>query len=292
MELRQIRYFIAVAEEGNFSSAARRLYVSQPPITRQIQQLEAELEVQLFERTQKGVVLTPAGDAFLDEARQILTRTKLAKERSQAAGKGEIGNLEIGYFGSPIYSIIPQVIRNLRQEYQHISVSLQQLTKKEQVESIKDGRIHVGFSRYYQHDDHLKVKTVAQEKILLALSSAHPLASAKKVSLKQLKDECLIVFPKNDRPSFADEVVRILRKTGFEPHIDHEAADLSSALALTAAGMGVCPVPESVAHLQWPNVTFLDIQGVSTTSPVNCVYAATNQSPILLKFLDTLTEAL
>lgn len=292
MEIRQIRYFVAVAEEGNFSAAARRLFVSQPPITRQVQQLEEELGARLFERTQKGVRLTPAGTAFLAEARQILTRTRLAAERSRAAAAGEIGKLEIAYFGSAIYSVIPELIRNFCQQHPQVNIALLPMSKREQVDAIKDGRIHIGFGRYYPNDAQVTVETVAREKVVLAVAAGHPLTRGSTVTLKELLGNPMIVFPREGRPSFADEVVRILRRTGSEPQIGHEAVDLSSALALTAAGLGICPVPESVTHLQWPNVHFVTVKGLLATSPVNCIHGAGSDSPILRKFLDTLHTGL
>lgn len=287
MELRQIRYFVAVAEEGNFSAASRRLFVSQPPITRQIQQLEAELEVRLFERTQKGVTLTAAGEAFLAEARQILSRTRLAAERSRSAEKGEVGRLEIGYFGSAIYSIIPELVRRFCQGNPGATISLAPINKKDQINAIKDGGIHVGFGRYYPPAPGVEIEIVTRERLVLAISTTHPYANRKTVNLEQLQRENMIVFPREGRPSFADEVVRIVRQTGHEPNIEHEAPDLSTALALTAAGMGVAPVPESVTQLNWPNLRFLTMRNVKTVSPVNCIYSTDNQSPLLLRFLET-----
>jgi len=287
MEIRQIRYFVAVAEEENFSAASRRLHVSQPPITRQIQQLEAEMGVQLFDRHQKGVSLTPAGEAFLDEARQILTRLQVATERSRAAALGEIGSIEVGYFGSPIYSVIPDIVRKFRESHHNISVSLNPVNKRDQIEFIKDGSLHMGFGRYYPHVEGIEVETVCYEQVMLAISASHSLAGKKTVSLSQLREERMIVFPKANRPSFADEVIRILRNSGFEPHVEHEAADLSTALALTASGLGICPVPDSIQQLAWPNIRFARMRGIKAQSPVNCIYATNSRSPILQLFLET-----
>lgn len=288
LELRQIRYFVAVAEEENFTAAARRLNVSQPPITRQIQQLERELDVQLFTRTQKGVELTPGGAAFLAEARQILTHTQFATERSQAAHRGEIGKLEIGYFGSAIYSFIPRAVRAFCEENSKVRVSLHPMRKKAQLEAILDRRIHLGIGRYYPHHNGILVETIAHEKILLALSSAHGLSKRKSITPRHLKAEPFIVFPRSDRPSFADEVVRILRSAGLEPNIEYEASDLTTALALTASERGVCPVPESVSQFAWSNVELRPISSVLARCPVNCIYPEHERLPIVQKFLSTL----
>ncbi len=290
MEMRQIRYFVAVAEEGNFSAASRRLYVSQPPITRQIQQLERELGVELFIRHRKGVTLTPAGEAFLEEARQILTRSRLARERSQAAAQGDIGSLEVAYFGSAIYAVIPQLIRQFRARNPTVSVSLQPLPKDAQMEGIKDGQIHVGFGRFFPQDDAVIQRTVSEEKLIVAIPEGHPFQKRRTITAQALSRETLILFPKVGRPSFADEVLRVLTQRNFKLQKALETADLSSAMALTAAGMGVCPVPDSVAQLEWPNVRFLRLQGINELAAVNCIYTSDRESPILLRFLETLND--
>lgn len=288
MEMRQLRYFVAVAEKGNFSAASRSLYVSQPPITRQIQQLEAELGVRLFERTRKGAVLTPAGRAFLDEAWQILTRARLAAERSRAAALGEIGCLDIGYFGSAIYSIIPRLVRAFRDRSRDATVSLMQMPKAEQVEAIKGGRIHIGFARYFPSDPEVSMETVVREKVVLAVATEHPLAQRPQAAPQALATETLILFPKSGRPGFADEVLRILGNCGLTLQREHQATDISSALALAAAGFGVCPAPESVTQINWPDLRFLELQGVDALSSVNCIYSTHSRSPILLRFLEVL----
>lgn len=288
MEMRQIRYFVAVAEEGNFSAASRRLFVSQPPITRQIQQLEAELGVDLFLRHRKGVTLTAAGEAFLEEARQILIRSRLAKERSQAAAQGEIGSLEVAYFGSAIYAVVPQLVRRFRAQNPGVSVSLQPLAKNALVEAVRNGRIHVGFGRYFPTVDDIAQRVVAEERLILAIPEGHPLQTSEAVAPKALERETLILFPNAGRPSFADEVLRVLSQRSFEVQQALETADLSSAMALTAAGMGVCAVPDSVSELNWPNVQFRPLRGVTALAAVSCIHTSVNQSPILLRFLKTL----
>ncbi|MEQ8691422.1 MAG: LysR family transcriptional regulator [Pseudomonadales bacterium] len=290
MEMRQIRYFVAVAEEGNFSAASLKLYVSQPPITRQIQQLELELGVELFTRHRKGVTLTPAGEAFLEEARQILIRSRMAKERSRAAAQGEIGSLEVAYFGSPIYFIIPQLVRQFRARNPSVNISLQPLSKDAQIAAVKDGRIHVGFGRFFPRDDAVAQRVVAEEKLLVALPEGHAMQGRRSISPSALSHETLILFPKVGRPSFADEVLRVLTQRKFELQQALETADLSSAMALTAAGMGVCPVPDSVSKLNWPNIRFVRLQGVTALAAVNCIHTTHNQSPILQKFLATLGD--
>ncbi|MEM1103984.1 MAG: LysR family transcriptional regulator [Pseudomonadota bacterium] len=285
MEMRQVRYFIAVAEEENFTTAARRLNVSQPPITRQIQQLEAELGVELFSRGKKGVKITSAGQAFLREAKQIVNRSRLAVERSRAAARGEIGTLEMAYFGSPIFSILPRLMRRFRDENASVSISLHPLMKKEQVEAVKDGRIQIGFGRYYPFDPDLSIEQVADEPVMLAMAASHRFAGRDTLSLKDVQKEPFIIFPRSGRPSFADETLRAFHEGGVDPRIEFEAEDLSSALALCAAGLGLCVAPTSVAGLSWPGIRFAELPQLNVQCPVSCIYLADNQSPILSRFL-------
>jgi DNA-binding transcriptional LysR family regulator len=285
MELRQLRYFVAVAEERNFGAAARRLNVSQPPITRQIRQLEQELDVALFRRTYKGVELTASGDVFLEDARRILSQSRRATERSQAAQRGDLGELEVAFFGSPIYSQVPGLLRRYRAEYPDVSVQLQRLGKPQQIDALRDGRIHVGFGRYYPFEPDIVVETITREPILWAVRSDDAPAGDQPVSLRDMQEQPIILFPSAGRPSFADEVVALFKQAGCQPHVVHEAEDVTSALALTAIGMGACLVPQSVAVLSWPGLSFVKLADPEPTCPVDCVYRRGETSPLLRAFL-------
>lgn len=293
MELRQLRYFVAVAEERNFGAAAQRLNVSQPPITRQIQQLEQELGVTLFRRTPKGVELTPSGDVFLEDARKILSQSRQATERSQAAQRGDLGKLEVAFFGSPIYSQVPALLRRYRAAYPDVTIAMQRMGKPQQIDALRDGRIHIGFGRYYPFEPDMHVEQVASEAIFWAVP-AHAdggAAQGETAALADLRDATLILFPSAGRPSFADETVGLLKQAGIQPRIEHEAEDVTSALALTAIGLGSCLVPESVAQLSWPGIRFVRLQAPQPRCPVNCVYRRGETSPILRSFLACIREA-
>lgn len=170
------------------------------------------------------------------------------------------------------------------------SVSLQPISKREQPDAILDGRIHVGFGRHFPNTKGVVIETLLQERIVVAFAASSSLARFSGVIPKRLVAEPMIVFPRTGRPSFADEVIRLVREQGLEPDIVDEAADLSSAMALVAAGHGVCPVPDSVTQLAWPEVSFLPIRNVSALSPVNFIYSSDNDSPLLQAFIESLRK--
>jgi DNA-binding transcriptional LysR family regulator len=290
MEIRQLRYFIAVADGGNLSNAARQLNVSQPPVTRQIHQLEEEVGHALFTRSTKGVELTPAGAAFLVEARRILAQTSLATERANAAAQGRLGRIDIGYFGSVIYTFLPGVVRRFRDLTPDAEVSLHQIPKKEQVEALRDGRLHIGFARYYPYEADIAVESVSRERLYFAVPSDTPSALRKSVALEDLRDERLILFPKDGRPSFADEIITMYSRFGGTPHVTYFADDAPSALALTAAGLGSTFVPGSVASIVWPGVVFIPVVTDNIWLPIDCIYLKDATSPILTAFLDAVSQ--
>ena len=199
MDLRHLRYFIAVAEEENIGRAAARLHISQPPLTRQIQQLEEELGVRLFNRTPKGMELTQAGELFLDEARNIRAVVEQATERTQRAGQGKLGRLDVAIFGSGILDAIPKLLLAFRNDYPEVKIVLHTMTKAEQIEALRQRRITVGFNRMLAPLPDLATELVATEPLLLAVNEAHPLAREKSVSFPLLAKHPMVLFPTGAR---------------------------------------------------------------------------------------------
>ena len=210
MEFRQLRYFVAVAEEGNIGRAAEKLHVSQPPVSRQIQALEAELGAQLIVRTPKGVETTDAGRVFYEDARRVLAQADRAMERSRAADRGEIGRLDVAFFGSPVYRTVPLALRAFRRRQPATDVSLVRLGKKDQIAALRDGRIHIGFGRYYNQAPGIRIEKLAEEALYVALPQDLPLATQAEAWLAEIAMLPLVLFPSGDRPSFADEVIGVM----------------------------------------------------------------------------------
>ena len=288
MELRQLKYFVAVAEEKNFSHAAQRLNISQPPITRQIRKLEEELDVTLFTRTTKGAELTKAGEVFLEDARQALTQIARGTERSRAAQRGELGTLDIGYFGSPIYRVVPKLLQAFRKDNPMIKVSLNRISKSTQIDALKNGQIHIGFGRYYQAEPGIVIEEILTEGLAIAVPEDFSTAPYLGNELSIFDTEPLIMFPSKGRPNFADQVLSILKREGFDPKVGSETEDVRSALTQTVIGSGATIVPGSVSQFSWAGVKFLPLNSLRTECPVNCIYRKSDTSPILRAILRTL----
>lgn len=292
MELRHLRYFIAVAEEKNIGRASTRLHISQPPLTRQIQQLEEELGVQLFNRTPRGMELTPAGELLLEEARNIRSVVEQATERTQRAGQGKLGRLDIAIFGSGILDTIPKLLLTFRSAFPEVKIILHNMSKEAQIEALRQRRIDAGFNRFIAPLSDIANETVITEKLMLAVNEHHCLAQQAVISFRELEHHPLIVFPTGTRPSFVDKVMNMCHQTGFTPQIAQEVGDTLTGVALVASNFGVCLVPESATVLALPGVVYRPLSDTPDNSGVdlNCIYRADDQSPILKSFLDTVRD--
>jgi DNA-binding transcriptional LysR family regulator len=287
VEFRQLRYFVAVAEEGNLTAAARRLHVSQPPITRQIRQLEEELRVELLVRSSKGVQLTEAGQLFFVEAKRLLNISHAAVEKSRAAQAGDVGRLDIGYFGSTIYAVVPQLVRNFLKVRPNITVRIQRAGKDEQVARLRDGQLGIGFARYYSVEQDIQTIRVGEERLYIAerLDLGLPEFAD---SIEKVGGRSLIVFPQQGRPGFADEVLRFLMTIDVQPSAIDSAEDVFAALAMVLVSDSLCIVPESVAKLAWPGIQFSRIAHAAAVSPISCIFLRGGRSPVVNAFIASL----
>jgi DNA-binding transcriptional LysR family regulator len=247
MELRHLRYFIAVAEELHFGKAAERLFITQPPLSQQIQQLERELGFLLFHRTQRSVKLTAAGQMFLDEARQTLTALERAAQAGRRVARGEAGWLGVGFVGTATYEALPAALSAFRAAYPEVELVLRELVSARQAQALRDHRIHVGLTRPPLREEDLVSEPLVQEALLAALPAAHPLAAAERLALAALAGEPFILFPRFPSPSYADFVLACCAEVGFQPQVVQEAAEMQTAISLVVAGIGVTLVPPPTA---------------------------------------------
>lgn len=288
MDLRHLRYFIAVAEEQHIGRAAARLHISQPPLTRQIQQLEEELGVQLFIRTPRGMELTSAGEQLLEEARNIRALVEQATERTQRAGQGRLGRLDIGIFGSAIFDIVPKVLAAFRSACPQVKLVLHSMDKNEQIEALRQRRISVGFNRIITPLPDIAAELVTTESLLLALPADHPLAALPVVPFTALAEHPLVLFPTGSRPSFIDRVLGLCQQAGFVPQVAQEVGDAVSAIALVAHRFGACLVSESTAVLNLQGVVYRPLSGLpeGTRIDLSCIFRQDDHSAMLAAFLD------
>jgi DNA-binding transcriptional LysR family regulator len=287
VDLRHLKYFIAVAEEQNVGRAALRLHISQPPLTRQIHQLEEELGVQLFIRTPRGVELTQAGELFLDEARNIRSLVEQAVERTKRAGQGKLGRLDIGIFGTGILDVIPKLLQRFRDTHPDVKVVIHALGKNGQIEALRQKRITIGFNRMLAPQPDLSSELIAQEPLFLAVNAeGHPLSEQQPVSFMELAKYPLVAFPASGRPNFVDHIVELCRARGFTPEISQIVGDAVTGLALVAGGFGITLVPKSATTLKLPGIIYRPFMDASfATVDISCIYRSEDQSPILQAFL-------
>jgi DNA-binding transcriptional LysR family regulator len=284
MELRHLRYFVAVAEERNFTRAAERLHIAQPPLSRQMQQLEETLGVDLIEKGTRPLRLTEAGQFFLAHARPLLDQVRDLKSMTQRVGKLE-RTLSAGFVASTLYGLLPDIIRRYRERHPGVDVTLHEMTTVEQIKALKEGRIDVGFGRIKSEDPSIRRILLREERMVVALSPGHRLIDRESVRLMDLIHEPLLVYPKAPRPSFADQVLAAFNQTNLMPDHVTEVRELQIAMGLVAAGQGVSIVPESVEGMHHRNVVYRKLEDKHAFSPILFSVRYMDRSPELQDML-------
>ena len=286
MELRHLRYFVAVAEELHFGRAAKRLYIAQPPLSQQIQQLEEELGVSLFKRTNRRVELTDAGRAFLDEAYQILAHVEQAKLLAQQTARGEIGKLALGFVSSAAFDLLPRLLSAYREKYPQIHVSLHEMEKDEQIAALFAREIQVGLLRPTVDSSELCSEIILREPLLLALPAQHPLVSKAQISIQDLVNETFVLQPRHWTLGLYDRVMSLCYSAGFSPHVKQEATDTYLIIGLVAANMGISLVPASAQSLRSQGVVYRQLEGYTTLIEMAVVWRRDDHSPVVAGFLE------
>lgn len=290
MDLRQLRYFVAVAEERSFTRAADRLHMAQPPLSRQIQQLEAQIGSELINRTAKPIRMTPVGMLVYEQAVQILRRAAELNEMVARARSAERRRFAIGFVASTIYARLPQLIRELRATAPHLDVSLQEMVSLEQIAALKDGRIDVGFGRIRFEDPSVRRIVLREERLVVAVPAAHPLADGEgPLPLAQVAEFPLILYPREPRPSYADQVLTLFADHGLTPAVAHEARELQIAIGMVAAEEGVCVVPESVQKSRVDDVRYRELDE-RAVSPIIMSCRVNDHSPELRTMADVIAR--
>jgi len=289
MELRHLRYFRAVAEELHFGRAAQRLHMAQPPLSQQIRALEAELGVELLRRSTRRVELTPAGRAFLERAREILSAVDSAGDEARRVDAGVEGYLALGSVGSATYSLLPRLARSLREELPGIEVEFRgEMLGPDLVAALTGGDIDLALLRPPVADPDVVTKVVRRDRLIAVLPEGHPLAARKRLTIDDLAGEDLVVHAGHGRSVMHDLVVRLAREAGFTPRIRHEVAETSTLVTFVAAGLGVAVAPEPVAALGISGATYRPLVPASLGVDLLVGTRAGDDSPQLARALDTL----
>ena len=288
MELRQLRYFIALAEDLHFGKAAARLGIAQPGLTQQIKALEKEFGTRLFLRTKRSVALTPAGAVVLEEARQVLFHADHACAVALQAGRGELGVLEVGFVGTAIFTgIIAAAIHAFRDQRPQVDIRLNEIGIRQQLRLLDENKLDIGFVRppVLQPPPGIVVEPISSEKILLAIHEAHPLARRERLHIRDLARELFIVPSLHPAMGFYSHSEAVWRDAGFQPRVEHRSPQLAIICSLVAAGAGVALMPESLQSLQLPNLRYRALEGVVQRSELAIVYRRNESAPAIHAFI-------
>ncbi|WBS04038.1 LysR family transcriptional regulator [Pseudoduganella sp. SL102] len=296
IDLKQLKYFLAVAEEKSFSRAAERLHISQPPLSQQIMKLEAELGVKLFARTTRSFELTVAGRALMNEAVELLAKMRMTIDTVRQIDRGEVGRLRVGIVGSAMWGPIPSLLEEFQGKYPRVTWTIHELGPTVQYEALRAKQIDVGFWREPKLDesdlrnDSLRQELCFRENVCVAVNEHHPLAKRDAIELVDIADEPMLTLAL-DKSAFPRYLIQCCVDAGFEPAIFQEANEPQTLLAMVGAGLGVTLMPETTSRIGWPGVVFLPIRTNPPSANLYITYTTTDDAPVVRAFLNILRPA-
>lgn len=285
MDLRRLRYFVAVAEELNFSRAAERLHIAQPPLSDQIKKLEQDLGLQLFNRTRRSVQLTEAGRLLLEEARRIFTQIEQSTQVVQRVGHGEVGQLAVGFVPSASNKVLPPFLRAFGERFPGVKLFLYELNPDDVLAAVHDRRVDVGFLYAPFEDVTLDAKSISREPFVVALPDTHHLADKSEISLRELAGEPFILPLRYQKAGLYDRILELCREAGFSPKVVQEVWLIQTHVNLVAGGIGVALVPASLQHLQRTGAVYKPIESLAAEVEISAVWRRGDSSPVLREFL-------
>jgi DNA-binding transcriptional LysR family regulator len=293
MELRHLRYFVAVAEERHFGRAAERLHMAQPPLSQQIRRLEAELGAPVLHRTTRRVELAPAGEVLLARARAILAAVDAAAEDARRAARGEFGRLAIGFTGSATYALLPALADAVRTALPGVVLDLRgELLTPAQVAGLLDGTLDLGLLRPPVRERSLEVEILRREPLVAVLPAAHRLAAAAVVPLEQLEEEPFVMYPSHFRSVLHDAVEDTCAAHGFRPRVALEVSETATLVSFVAAGLGVSLVPDSVRHMTVEGAVYRPLAREAAEVELAVAWRRDDDAPVLARALEVVRAAL
>lgn len=282
MELRHLRYFKVLAETLNFTRAAEQLNIAQPPLSRQISQLEDQLGTLLVVR-ERPLRLTEAGRFFYEQTCTVLQQLQSISDNTRRIGQGQRQWLGIGFAPSTLYTVLPELIRELRRD-RELELGLSEMTTLQQVEALKNGRIDIAFGRIHINDPAIHQQVLCEDPLVAVLPKDHPLVGSP-LTLAQLAGEAFILYPANPRPSYADHVLGLFAQHGVRIHISQWANELQTAIGLVAVGVGVTLVPASVQQQHRSDIEYVGLLDATAVSPIILSRRRGDVSPIVRRCL-------
>ena len=290
MELRHLRYFVAVVEEQSFTKAAEKLFIAQPPLSRQIQNLETELGALLFERGSRPLKPTAVGHFFYQQAVKLLSSADQMKSITMREGIIK-KTITIGFGGSLLYGLLPRVVYLFRQQQPYLKIKLVQMNAMEQIDALKEGRIDASFGRVRISDPAIKRILLREEPLMVAVHSSHALAAKKLgVKLEEIVEEHVLLYPNQPKPSFSTQMKGLFSEYGLEPKNLTMVEDIQLALGLVAAGEGLCIVPESAKTMQFKHLNYIPILDDDAVSPVFLIIRNADDSDYIRSLLDSVYQ--
>lgn len=288
VEIRHLRYFLAIAEELNFSRAAEKLRIAQPPLSQQIKQLEHELGVQLIERETRPVRLTEAGKIFREQAQTLTLRFDELVQQMQKMGRGETGTLSIAFVASATFEVLPVVLREFQKLFPDVRLDLFEMNTSEQKVALLERRINLGFVRPDVLDEAIMVEKLLEESIVLAVPSNHKYSHRESIDITEIAKDPLICFPRMPEPSFGSFILGVCRAHGFEPVVVQHAGELQTALSLVAGGLGIALLPNSIRKNEREGVVYLPLKEPVPKTALSIAYRKDDTSPTMKSFLEVL----
>lgn len=286
-----MRYFLALAQERNFGRAAERLHMAQPPLTRQIRALEQDMGAQLFIRTAKGVDLTEAGEILLEEVPNLLALAQRAEERVLRSARGMSGRIDVGLFTSSVLDAIPVILARFHEQRPDVQIGLHTMNKPQQIDALLERRIDVGFNRLVPPTPGIAVEVISREGLMVALHKSHPLSSRAFLTLADLEDQPMILYPNLPMNGLAQHVEQAFKQEKRRLRIEQEAGDVLTCLALVSARFGLCITTTPASNLSLPGVVYLPLRARSLREvELNCLYRQDDNATLLQAFLAIVRE--
>lgn len=281
MDLRHLNYFLVLAEELHFGRTAERLHISQPPLSRMIQQIESDLGVVLFERTKRRVILTSAGLELLQDAKQMVLQMETVKKRLAIHGKGETGTLKIGYVGAVMHTELPMMLSTFTRNFPHINFQFEEQPNNTLLHGLNNGTLDAAFVRTWLHPENLQEKLILNEAFVAVLPVKHPLAVKKKIAVRELRNESFITFSRECGPTIFDSFLVLCSNAGFTPHILHHASQLNSVLRLVESGFGISLLPKNTESGYKLKLKFMPLENVKESIPLIMLSRKESANPAL-----------